>query len=197
MMLAPLHSRALALMTPLVSSVRPEDLTRRTPCAAWDVHRLLSHVIGQQDGFAESAYGRGDVPGVFDDRPLPPGTDLSAAFLHSAKGLTEAFTEAEATGRTLAIPEILPGHGFPAAQAIGFHLLDTVVHAWDLAAALGQPFDCPEELLPTVVQVAEFVPTDPAYRGPGRAFAPVLPGAPEGGLDRALRLLGRDPDWHA
>ncbi|MEY9873864.1 uncharacterized protein (TIGR03086 family) [Streptacidiphilus sp. MAP12-33] len=193
MTLATLHSRALALLNPLVTSLRPEDLFRPTPCSAWNVRRLLAHVIGQQDGFAEAAYGRGEVSGVFDDHPLPPGTDLSATFTHSAKALTEAFTEAETAGRTLALPEILPGHDFPAAQAIGFQLLDTVVHGWDLAAALGQPFDCPAELLPIALEVTELVPTDPVYRGPGRAFAPVLPDAPADGFARVLRLLGRDP----
>ncbi|RAG86614.1 TIGR03086 family protein [Streptacidiphilus pinicola] len=197
MTLATLHSRALALLTPLVAAVRPEDLNRPTPCAEWHVRRLLEHVIGQQDGFAEAAYGRGDAPGAFDDRPLPPGTDLSAAYLHSAKALTAAFTEAETQSRTLALPEILPGHAFPATQAIGFHLLDTVVHGWDLARALGRPFDCPEELLAPTRQAATFVPADEAYRAPGRAFAPVLPGAPPGDFDKVLLLLGRDPAWQA
>jgi uncharacterized protein (TIGR03086 family) len=195
MTLATLHSRALALLSPLVAAVQPEDLDRPTPCAEWNVRRLLEHTIGQQDGFAEAASGRGDAPGAFDDRPLPPGTDLSAAHLHSAKALTEAFTEAEAEGRTLALPELLPGHAFPATQAIGFHLLDTVVHGWDLAAALGRPFECPAELLGPVVQITELVPADESFRGPGRAFGPVLPGAPEGSFDRVLLLLGRDPAW--
>ncbi|WP_042368555.1 TIGR03086 family metal-binding protein [Streptacidiphilus neutrinimicus] len=197
MTLATLHSRALALLSPSVAAVRPEDLDRPTPCAAWTVRRLLEHTIGQQDGFAEAAYGRGDVPGAFDDRPLPPGTDLSATYVHSAEALTEAFTEAEAEGRAFALPEILPGHAFPATQAIGFHLLDTVVHGWDLAAALGRPFDCPPELLDPVRRIAALVPADEVSRGPGRAFGPVLPGTPDGCLDDVLRLLGRDPGWQA
>lgn len=197
MTLAPLHSRALALLTPLVAAVRPEDLDRPTPCAEWDVRRLLEHVIGQQDGFAQAASGRGDAPGAFDDRPLPPGTDISAAYVHSAEALTEAFHEAEAQSRSLALPEILPGHAIPATQAIGFHLLDTVVHGWDLARALDRPFDCPEELLGPTLRVTELVPADEAYRAPGRAFAAVLPDAPEAGLGRVLMLLGRDPEWKA
>jgi uncharacterized protein (TIGR03086 family) len=197
MTLASLHSRALALLPPLVSSVRPADLGRPTPCAGWDVHRLLEHVIGQQDGFAEAAHGRGEEPGAFDDRPLPPGTDLSAAFAHSARALTEAFAEAETAGRTLVLPEILPGHRFPATQAIGFHLLDTVVHGWDLATALGLRYACPEELLGPSLQITALVPTDAAARRPGRAFGPVLAGAPADGFERVLRLLGRDPHWTA
>ncbi|WP_042430798.1 TIGR03086 family metal-binding protein [Streptacidiphilus anmyonensis] len=195
MTLATLHAGALALLTPLVAAVRPEDLDRPTPCAEWTVRILLEHIVGQQDGFAAAAHGRGDAPGAFDDRPLPPGTDLSAAYVRSATALTEAFTEAEAEGRPFALPGILPGHPFPAAQAIGFHLLDTVVHGWDLAAALGRSFDCPQELLGPVLQITELVPADGAFRGPGRAFGPVLPGAPEGGFDRVLLLLGRDPAW--
>ncbi|WP_042382994.1 TIGR03086 family metal-binding protein [Streptacidiphilus melanogenes] len=197
MTLATLHSRAQALLSPLVAAVRPEDLDRPTPCTEWTALRLLEHIVGQQDGFAEAAYGRGDTPGAFDDRPLPPGIDLSAAYVHSAKALTEAFTEAETEGRAFALPEVLPGHAFPAAQAIGFQLLDTVVHAWDLAAALGQPFDCPQELLGPVLEITELVPAHEAFRGPDRAFGPVLAGTPGSGFDRVLLLLGRDPGWKA
>jgi hypothetical protein len=36
------------------------------------------------------------------------------------------------------MPEIRPGYGFPATLAIGFHLVDSVVHAWDVARAIGE-----------------------------------------------------------
>ncbi|PYC76115.1 TIGR03086 family protein [Streptomyces tateyamensis] len=200
--LASRHSTALALIAPVVAGIGREQLDLPTPCTGWDLRRLLSHLIGQQYGFAAAARGHGDRPGVFADHPLIDSPTVAftalAAFADSARELVDAFAAAELSDRAVALPEILPGHPFPPAQAIAFHLLDTVVHGWDLAAALGQPFHCPDDLGEVVLQVARAVPVDPAFRAPGRAFAPartlveLLPP-----LDRALLLLGRDPYWLA
>ncbi|MEY9949472.1 hypothetical protein [Kitasatospora sp. GAS1066B] len=110
--------------------------------------------------------------------------------------MAEAFAAAEATGATVELPEILPGHAFPATQAIGFHLLDTLVHAWDLAVTIGLPFELGPDLAALLLNIAELVPNDPAARAPGRAFAPVRPATTEAtALEQALLLLGRDPHW--
>ncbi|WP_329566273.1 TIGR03086 family metal-binding protein [Kitasatospora sp. NBC_01266] len=203
--LAPAHARALALAAPVVAAIRPEHLARPTPCAGWTLRRLLAHVIGQQYGFAAAARGRGGDPAVWADHPLAAGPDAAlgalAAFTGSGRELTEAFAAAEATGATVELPEILPGHAFPATQAIGFHLLDTLVHAWDLAVTIEVPLEIPPDLAGLLLRIAELVPADPAARAPGRAFAAVLPGATgaggagAGAVERALLLLGRDPHW--
>ncbi|WP_051970031.1 TIGR03086 family metal-binding protein [Kitasatospora azatica] len=208
------HAQALALVAPVVAAVRREHLGRPTPCAGWDLRRLLEHLIGQQYGFAAAARGDGERPGVFADRPLPdaPGVAFTAlaGFADSAAELVESFEAAETTGRAFALPEIRRGVDFPATHAIGFHLLDTLVHGWDLAVTLDLPFDCPPELARPLLRVAQQVPADPATRAPGRSFAPVLPEAGTAGtaeateipdaagpFEQALRLLGRDPAWRA
>ncbi|WP_327068180.1 TIGR03086 family metal-binding protein [Kitasatospora sp. NBC_01250] len=197
--LAPLHAEALALIAPLVAGIRVDRLDLPTPCAGWPLRRLLAHLIGQQYGFAAAARGDGADLAVWADRPVAagPGAALSvlAGFADSATELVGAFAAAEARGALFALPQVLPGHGFPAAQAIGFHLLDTLVHGWDLAATLGVPFDCPPELAELTLRIAEQVPSDAGSRGPGHAFAPVRPGGAGAPFDGALLLLGRDPHW--
>ncbi|MEZ0015015.1 TIGR03086 family metal-binding protein [Kitasatospora sp. GAS206B] len=198
--LAPAHARALALAAPVVAAIRPEHLDLPTPCGDWALRRLLAHVIGQQYGFAAAARGQGADPAVWADRPLVAGPGAAgaalAAFADSASELAEAFAAAEATGATVELPEILPGHAFPATQAIGFHLLDTLVHAWDLAVTIGLPFELGPDLAALLLNIAELVPNDPAARAPGRAFAPVRPATTEAtALEQALLLLGRDPHW--
>lgn len=91
------------------------------------------------------------------------------------------------------LPEL--GDGFSGRTAIGFHFVDYVVHAWDVAAALGVPLALADEVLGAAPAVARRVPTDPAGRGPGFAFAPALK-VPEGAgpLEETLRLLGREPE---
>ncbi len=206
--IAAAHRGALALAQPVLDAVRPEHLERPSPCADWTLARLLEHVIGQNHGFAQAARGRGADLAVWADRPF--GTDPAAAFAASAVELTAAFGEAAEQGLPFALPELRAGHAFPADQAIAFHFLDTLIHAWDVAVAIDAPFTCPEDLAALLLRVAEQVPATAGARAPGRAFAPVvepavvdqpitdrptlarpLPAA----FDRALALLGRDPAW--
>ncbi|MFG2028983.1 hypothetical protein [Streptomyces sp. NPDC048825] len=81
------------------------------------------------------------------------------------------------------------------ASAVGFHCIDYVVHAWDVAAEVGIGLRLPDEVLAAGLAVARRVPADPASRGTGSAFAPALdvPGGADP-LDETLRLLGRSPE---
>lgn len=199
--LAGAHAQSLALIAPVVASVRPDQLDLPTPCADWKLRKLLEHVIGQQYGFAAAARGDGADLAVWADRPLEPGPGAGfaalAGFAQSAGDLVAGFAQAAEQGVTFALPELREGYAFPAEQAIGFHLLDTLVHGWDIARAIGAPFDCPPELAGLLLLVSERVPAKAEDRKPGAAFAPVLEnGLPEPtSFERALALLGRAPDW--
>ena len=80
----------------------------------------------------------------------------------------------------------------PIEQIIAAQLLDTVVHTWDIAQALGHRHKPPFEVADAVVQLAPSVPNGPERHTPGSPFGPALPpgGAP---WERALAQLGRDP----
>src|SRR5206468_3654846 len=108
-----------------------------TPCGDWTVAELLAHLTGQQLGFAAAAAGHGGelaywVP-VWTDEPI-------SGYRQACTAVLTAFATPGVTEHDFVLPEIREGRGFPAAQAISFHLLDNVVHAWDLAASLG--VDC-------------------------------------------------------
>ncbi|MFI6847028.1 TIGR03086 family metal-binding protein [Kitasatospora sp. NBC_00085] len=201
MSLLELHTRSLALAAEVITTVQPEQLVLATPCAGWTLRRLLEHVVGQHRGFAAAARGAGSDRALWRD--VPVDGDPAGAFRRSAEELTAAFTEAHATaGRELWLPEIRDGGPFPLRQAVGFHLLDTLVHAWDVAAALGVPkgiaeaVDGEERLAAALLSVAGLVPAAPADRAPGRAFRERRQQADGAGpFDRALALLGRDPAW--
>ncbi|MFF0161262.1 hypothetical protein ACFYRY_27535 [Streptomyces sp. NPDC005263] len=64
-----------------------------------------------------------------------------------------------------------------------------------MAASLGTGLDLPDEVLGAALAVARLVPTAPAARAPGSAFAAALD-VPEGAapLTETLRLLGRAPE---
>ena len=70
------------------------------------------------------------------------------------------------------------------------------MHGWDVARALGQPYELDDDLVKAAVPVAESVPEGERRLRPGAAFRPGLPASDEAGsMDRILALLGRSPAW--
>jgi uncharacterized protein (TIGR03086 family) len=166
------------------------DWARDTPCAGWDLRRLVAHMTAQHHGFAAAARGEGGEPMHWRE-PRETG-EPALAHRAAADAVLSAFAEPGVTEREFLLPEL--GGGFSGRTAIGFHFVDYVVHAWDVAAALGVPLRLSDEVLVAASAVARRVPADPAGRGPGFAFAPALK-VPEGAgpLEETLRLLGREP----
>ncbi|MFJ9775601.1 TIGR03086 family metal-binding protein [Kitasatospora sp. NPDC101157] len=202
MKLVELHAQAMELAVEVVDAVRPDQLDRPTPCAGWTLRRLLEHCVGQHRGFAAAARGAGPDLVLFADATL--GTDPAEDFRRTGADLVAAFREAATTDRALWLPEIRDGGPFPLAQAVGFHLVDTLVHGWDAAAALGAAdrlvtaVEDDDDLAAALLAVSEAVPNTPEARAPGRAFRPGLEaGGGAGRFDRALALLGRDRAWKA
>ena len=104
--------------------------------------------------------------------------------------LAEAWSDPAAwEGMTSAAGVALPG------QVAGLVALDElVVHGWDVAAAIGQPYAPP---VGDVEAAMSFVATFDAPRD-GNLFGPVVhvpDDAPA--LDRLLGLAGRDPKWRS
>ena len=178
-----LHRAALALADRQVAELRAADLERPTPCADWNLAELLAHMIGQHRGFAQ-AVRDGDAP-VAAYRPVP--FELSA-WQDSVVEVQDAFARADPDATAVAAE--LTSTPLPVAQLIAAQLLDTVVHTWDVAQAIGVEFTPPAELLAATEAIAVAVP-DRAY-GRGRAFARRLAvGGDDDAWRRTLALLGR------
>jgi uncharacterized protein (TIGR03086 family) len=177
-----LHRHALDLASELVAAIRPADLGRPTPCAGWDLAALLAHMTGQNHGFADALRGGTDVAAY---TPVPG----VAAWPGSVADLLDA-AERPATDAVL-LPEISTERRFPVAVVLGFQTLDTAVHAWDVATALGRVWRPDPELAAAVLEQARLVPAGPARTAPGAAFAPVVEVQGADSWTTALALLGR------
>ena len=189
-----LDRRAMDVTAGLVPLITPEQWDDPTPCAGWQVRDLLAHIIGQYHGFALAASGGPTSVEAFHPRPVT--ADPVASYQQAADLVTEAFAEDGVLDRKFYLPEIRDGAAFPATAAIGFHLVDEVAHAWDLARSIGAPVEFDAEVLEVALSVAMQVPDAPVYRGEGRLFAPACPtGDDMATLDRIVALLGRRPDW--
>ncbi|MFI1205360.1 TIGR03086 family metal-binding protein [Streptomyces sp. NPDC020883] len=194
-----LDARAVRSSVALVERLDAGDLGRPTPCAGWDLAALLGHLTAQHRGFAAAALGHGQELAHWAVRPV--GGDVPAVVADhraAADEVIAAFTAVDAPDRPFALPEFTTERTVPAIQAIGFHLIDYVVHAWDLARTLGLSYDPDPELLDAALPIALAVPDGAARRAPGSSFRPGLPVAEgAGSLDRILAMLGRAPDWRA
>lgn len=189
-----LDRRAVQATVEVVSQVTAADLDRPTPCPDWVLGELLAHMAAQHYGFAAAAEGGGGDLAVWQVRPL--GTDPVTAYTEAAGRVIAAFAEPGVTERKFELPEILPGFGFPGAQAISFHLVDYVVHGWDVARAIGVGYEPGADVVNAALPIAEAVPGGQARLRPGAAFGPGLPVADDAPpLHAILALLGRSPSW--
>jgi uncharacterized protein (TIGR03086 family) len=194
-----LDSSAVRASVVLVSKVTASDLGKPTPCPAWTLGELIAHMTVQHRGFAAAAAGHGSDPEAW--RPGPPASDPAAGYAGYAEAAGQVLTAFAADGvldRPFALPEITTAMTFPGRQAIAFHLVDYVVHSWDVGRAIGLQPDLEPAVLAVALKVAEAVPGGAARLAPGAAFGPVLAAPDQAGpLDRILTLLGRSPAWPA
>lgn len=191
-----LHRRTMAYAAAIVRMVDPGQLGLPTPCTEWDLGQLLAHMTAQNRGFAAAARGDDFDPGAWAETPL--SERFAETFAASAEEVVEAFADDEAAERDWLIdigaeePLAISGR-----IAIGFHFVDYVVHAWDVAVSIGHEPEFDPIVLTEALTIAEEVPQDgPTRLGPHAPFAPAL--ELEGGdglLDQVLAVLGRDPEW--
>ncbi|GAA1974752.1 TIGR03086 family metal-binding protein [Catenulispora subtropica] len=180
----------------IVAQVQVADLGRETPCAGWTLADLLGHMTVQHHGFAAAA--RGEGADLARWKFAPAGEDAVARYAEASEEVIAAFAELDdSLDFVFDLPEFkIDPPRFPARQAIGFHFIDYVVHAWDVAATLGVPYVLRPELEDAAVRVALAVPNEDNRLAAGAAFVPALDGGEDGtALDRVLRYLGRRPDW--
>lgn len=189
-----LDARAVAASVAVVEAVGPGQLELPTPCGDWTLGRLLAHMAGQHHGFAAAARGEDTDLTIWADRPV--GDQPAAVYRASAAEVVGAFAEEGVLERAFWLPEVHPRLRFPAPTAIGFHLLDYVLHTWDVAAALGTSAEFDAELLDAALAVAAKVPEGPSRLVPGAAFGPGVPLPAEASpLDRLIASSGRSPAW--
>lgn len=195
-MLIELHRIAVLASVDVVSQVQETDLDRSTPCSEWTLSELLAHMTVQHHGFAAAARGHGEDPEVWRVRPL--GADPVGAYRAAAEDVLAAFAEEGVLEREFTLPEFRPVSRFPGSRAVGFHLIDYVVHGWDVARSIGADYRLDPRLEEIALKIALAVPDADNRLAPGAAFRPSLPGGEDATtLEKILTALGRAPGWPA
>ncbi len=183
-----LLNRAARSVEALLARIEVDDDVRATPCPEMTVSQVAAHLIGGMRGFTTVAEGgelRFDAeldPSFIDERP-------AAAFRMAADDLLAALG---APGRIEA-SYAMPWGPTTGAQLLGFELIETVVHGWDIACGLGISLQVDRDVAEaTLAGARRWV--DDSVRVPGM-FGPAVPvdgGTP---LEELVGFLGRNPAW--
>lgn len=182
--------RAVAVFRDHADAVTPADLARTTPCAGWDVQTLVGHVVGLYDGVTAALHGaRVDLVAA----PAPVDGAAGARVADAATTMLAAWREPGALERTLATTI----RDMPASFATRIVTGDSLLHAWDLASALGRTVSLPGDLVDAQLAMMQQY-YDPAARGPGRGFDLAVEWPADAPVqERLVALSGRDPRWTA
>lgn len=148
----------------------------------------------QHRGFAAAARGGGQDLALWNPASCRDTHDPAGDYAAAAHDVVDAFAAADPDSQ-FALPEL--GTSVPAEMGIGFHLIDYVVHGWDVAASLGVPFALPDDVVATALPLAMAVPDGDFRSMPDAPFGPAQAGDSATDFDRLLRHLGRDPQWGA
>lgn len=184
-----LHGRCVAEFVARVATVPADRWKGRTPCAEWNAHELVNHVVGED---------RWTVPLLEGATIADVGTEFDGDLL----GHDPAASARRAADEAVAmVAEVVPAGGrvhlsYGDEDVVEYvHQLaaDHLIHAWDLAAATDGDTALDPDL---VAAVAEwFSDREELYRGAG-AIGPRVDGAFDDDPRAALlAAFGRDPKW--
>ena len=182
--------RAFAVARDVLANVKPDQYDDPTPCASWDVRRLIAHYVGASYWFAQCVN-----TGVSPEDDATESTDYTQGDLLAAydAGIKAAVGAFGAPGAEEKIVK-LPFGDMPGGVFMGIATNDVFTHAWDLAKATGQSTDLDPEFAAQLTEGAKMFVQD-AFRGPDGSGAPFGPeqSAPEGApaADRHAAFLGR------
>ncbi len=152
-------------------------LDRPTPCSEWTVGDLFDHIVGAIAMFGTAA----GAPPFSPETGASPLERYDSAVRRNLAAWS-AFTDHSAT-------LTLPFGDFPAELVVAMNQLDSLVHGWDLAAALGVPAALPDDLADRAMQTARVrVP-----HSRGHAFGPEVATDASDIASRLLAFTGRDP----
>jgi uncharacterized protein (TIGR03086 family) len=188
---ATLFARAVEAFQARVRVVGDDAWGRPTPCSDWDVRALVNHVVGEQRWVVPLMDGRTiqDVGDAIDGDLL--GSAPREAADTAAKDAVASMREPGALDRTVHL-----SFGDTGAAEYAWQLIaDHVVHAWDLAVAVGADARLDHDLVAGVGQW--WVGREELYRRAGLIADRVPVPAHASRQDRLLASFGRDPSWSA
>jgi uncharacterized protein (TIGR03086 family) len=182
------HRRALDEFGRRVHAVADDQWVCQTPCTDWQVRALVNHLVVEQLWVPAMLDGAtiGEVGDRFDGDQL--GDDPVAAWDVAAKAAADAFAADGALDRTVHL-----SYGDRPAREYCLEMtFDLIVHAWDLARAIGADEQLDAELVE--MAYAQVEPQVDAMAASGLFAEPVPVPDDADPQTRLIAITGRDPD---
>ncbi len=184
-------ARAAASLIDIIRSIKPDQLGAPTPCAEYDVRRLVNHLLFWGPSL-EGAAHKESVPPPAEaeaDVDLTEG-EWAAALETHVERIVVAWSKPSAWEGTTHMGGPME---LPASLVGGMVVGEQVVHGWDLAKATGQHVALEDDLLGYLYE--ETAKNAAQGRAMGIYGPPVIVPASSSTLDRVLGLTGRNPAW--
>ncbi len=185
-------SDQLAIVIPLlieiVDDLDSDQLGLATPCAKFDVAGVLDHMMGVASAYAPAFLGHTSAEVAAEvSTPSTSAGQVPAADFRSA--LTQLLDSVSAPGAMERMVDA-PFGRVPGSVFARFVAFDGLIHGWDLATAVGVPYQPPSEL---VVDVTDFINEALGEdMRDGDTFAAATPCPPGAGpLERLVAFSGR------
>ena len=176
-----LHSAedALGVLQRVLHTIAADDLSRRTPCAEFDVAQLTEHLL-------KSIAGLGGMAGA----EIPERDESDSVERQVIAAARPALDAWHRRGLDGTVP--FGRSEMPAKTACGIFSVEFLVHAWDYAAAVGHEVNAPEPLSEYVLGLAHTI-IRPEIRAGAGFDDPVNVPEDAGALEHLVAFTGRDP----
>ena len=173
-----------------VRAVKPDAWDAPSPCTDWNARDVVNHIVGEElwlpplmDGATVAEVGDRYDGDLLGDDPVVKAEQAAA---DAVAGVPQPVAEKRIVHLSFG--------DFPASEYTCQLAADHLIHAWDLAAAVGGDRRLDPELVSAIAEW--FGPVEGAYRGAG-----AIADRPEvGDQDPQTQLLaafGRNPNWSA
>lgn len=182
-----MYTSALYEFDHVVRRVPDSTWDNATPCPDWSVRDVAGHVIAVQRYIESLAKGT-DVPmNPYKEPGQFAGNDPVATWRAARDAALAALDGPGVINRhvkTFRAEETIDSQ-------IGWNVVDTVAHAWDVSQGAGVDVTLSEDLVEHAI--AQAAPIVDDFRRPPFFAAATVEGAADDSLARLLRMLGRQP----
>jgi uncharacterized protein (TIGR03086 family) len=178
------YRRAIEMFDASIRAVGSDDWSKPTPCTEWDVRALTGHVV-DEDLWVPPLLAGKTIAEVGDSIPSDPLGDDPLASWEKAKRAGLSASEGIDPQGTVHVSF----GDITADEYLKQVATDHVVHAWDLAQAVGTPVTIDDDAVEAAYAYIE--PNAELWRRAG-AFGPAAP-VPDGAdrLTELVALTGR------
>lgn len=181
------HGRAMDVFDRAMHKVGIGDWDSATPCIAWTVRDLVTHLVGEQLWVPDLLAGKtvDEVGDKYD------GDVLEDDPLHAWSESSQAARAAWLQPGTLVRIVHLSFGDTDGAEYCWQMTTDLAVHGWDLATAVGAEAGIGDDLATAVIEYVE--PQLDLWQGTSWFAGPVPVRNDASPQQRLVALLGRDP----